>query len=1031
MIARLLYQNPRMLLLVAVVISVVGAAALTVIPRLEDPVLGRRVGVISVVFPGANARRIESLVSIPLETQLRGIGDIREIRSNSRAGICVLVVELKAEVSDAAPVWQLVRERLLDAQSELPAACQRPTLEVFPLKAFAAILAVWPRDGVATLSDVRPCVADLQSQLLDLPGTESMEIFGDPGDEIVVRVAPRVLRSWGSSTAMIAQQLAAGNVTQPGGALGGDDAELPVELEAMDDSLRAIADALLTPSPAAAPVRLGDVAEMQRSLSSRIADAALPDGRPGIVLALHVDDETRLDRWTDACRRRVAECQNRFAGVSEVDILFAQNDFIARRLHSLRRNLLLGIVAVTAVVGILMGWRSMLVVASTLPLSALIVIAGMRALGVPLHQMSVTGLIVAMGLLIDNAIVMVEDIRGRIRRGAAADDAIRNSIAHLRMPLFASTVTTALTFLPIAMLPGPAGEFVGAIAVSVILAIFASLALSLTVVPAMLRVLRGSRAKVGHAGLSSRSLTAAYEASLRFVFRHPVLGVVLGTVLPALGYVVAFDLPEQFFPLSDRNQVSVEIELPAREPLDRTLQVVEQVHETVVDRGPVQRVHWFAGRSAPTFYYNLVARRRASPYYAQAIVDLVPGTDPRQVVGELQAALDPQHPECRVIVRPLDQGPPIDAPIELRLFGSELAQLRELGDQLRCLLSQTDHVIHTRSDLGQTIPALRIEIDEQQAIRTGLSEADVAGLLYTSLEGASASSVFADGEELPVRVVADGLTRDRLDRLAALPLPIRRQGPPPGGPGSPPPAPRSTSLGAVASFGLASLPAAITRINGRRVNEVKAYIDAGTLAAQALADFRERLAESDFELPAGYQLQFAGEDAERAAAVGHLLANAAVLSAALVLTLVAVFQSFRAASMIVVVGLLAAGLGPLALWMFGFPFGFMAIVGVMGLVGVAINDSIVVLAALGEHPGAGAGDREAVVRVVSSCTRHVLATTMTTIAGFTPLILGGGGFWPPLAISIAGGVGGATFLALYFMPSIYILLRRPVRAAAS
>ena len=215
---------------------------------------------------------------------------------------------------------------------------------------------------------------------------------------------------------------------------------------------------------------------------------------------------------------------------------------------------------------------------------------------------------------------------------------------------------------------------------------------------------------------------------------------------------------------------------------------------------------------------------------------------------------------------------------------------------------------------------------------------------------------------------------------------------------------------------------AIQHIDGMRMNEVQAFSPAGVLPSKVLTAFKERLAASDFVLPVGYSLKYGGESAKRDEAVGNLMANVGILAVLMVATLVLSFGSFRMAIIVGSVGLLSIGLGLGALWVFGFPFGFTAIIGAMGLMGVAINDSIVVLAALQGTPKAKTGDREAVVETVSVATRHIVSTSLTTMAGFAPLIIAGGGFWPPLAVAIAGGVCGATILALYFAPSAYLLL---------
>ena len=400
-------------------------------------------------------------------------------------------------------------------------------------------------------------------------------------------------------------------------------------------------------------------------------------------------------------------------------------------------------------------------------------------------------------------------------------------------------------------------------------------------------------------------------------------------------------------------------------------------------------------------------------------------------VRALQRILDESHSECRVIARQLEQGPPFDAPIELRLVGPNLPTLQDLGSQLRLILSQTDYVIHTRSDTEETVPKLTLDVSREGTAMTGLTAPDLSRFLYTTVQGAPAGAILEGDELLPVKIrMADVDNVDRLSRLAAMPISSSNRSPDlntSGGTAADIATKRSTAatpVGAIADFVLDSDVGTITRIDGIRTNEVKAYIESGVLPSTVLNDFRDRLEASAFSLPNGYDLQFGGEQAERSQAVNALIANAVILFTLMVLTLVISFRSFRGALIVMVVGALAAGLGPLALWVFEMPFGFMAIVGTMGLVGVAINDSIVVLAAIRDDEQARRGDVEALTNVVVGCTRHILATTFTTILGFSPLILRGGGFWPPLAICIAAGVGGATFLALYFMPSIYLILNR-------
>ncbi|MEQ8837812.1 MAG: efflux RND transporter permease subunit, partial [Lacipirellulaceae bacterium] len=577
MIAHFLFKNPRILLLLVGVIVVAGLSSFVLMPRLEDPVLGKRVAVISTVFPGADAERVESLVTIRIENQLQGIAEIKEIRSNSRTGIANLVIKLSDEVDDVEEVWSQVRNKLADVEADLPTGCFSPDFEIFPLKAFAAIVAVKWRDASdPQLSILRKLSSQLWQQISNLPGTESVEEFGNPGEEYLIEVEPTVLVATQLSTAAIAGQVSANIASQPAGYARGDDSQLLLDLKPSDSNIDKLRDSTIRFGPRGQSVRLREIATIEKRTITPKTDVALVDGEPGIVLGAFFDDRLRVDHWANSLRELVAKFQDDYQAELDVEIIFSQQEFIDVRLNTLLQNLFLGAAGVTCVVLLLMGWRSMIVVGVTLPLSSLMVLAGMRTMGIPMHQMSITGLIIALGLLIDNAIVIVEDVRARIFGGETTQDAIRESIRHLAMPLFGSTLTTTLAFMPIAILPGPPGEFVGTIAISVILAISSSFLLAMTVVPALLGLMRIRTDQRGTFtyGITNRLIQSVYVWSLKFVFRVPILGVVLACALPCLGYWVAGQLPNQFFPPSDRKQIQIEVELPAREPIAKTLATV-------------------------------------------------------------------------------------------------------------------------------------------------------------------------------------------------------------------------------------------------------------------------------------------------------------------------------------------------------------------------------------------------------------------------------------------------------------------------
>ena len=1015
------HSNPRLLYLVISLIVVSGLSAFFVLPRMEDPQLVERGAFVHTLFPGADPTLVESQVTEVLEAELSDISEIKELRSTSRESISTISIELRDEVLDGDQVWSKVRDRLSDAEGKLPAGAIKPRFERIEFKAFAALSALrWDKEGEANYAVLNRWSEELEDRIKAISGTQKVEFFGQPSEEILVTLDSEQLAALGLSVSEVSRQIDAADPKVSAGLIRGASEDLLVEVAGEFSSIEQIEEIPIRYQDDGGFVRLSDLASVKRTVADPPGSLSIVAGKRAIVLGTFVRSNLRIDRWDADFQAALDSFEDELPAGVVLDRLFTQNDYVVSRMTALLKNLLLGAAAVFLVILVLMGWRSAVVVSMALPLAALMVLFGMRVMSIPIHQMSITGLIIALGLLIDNAIVIVEEMTIKIRSGKSAGEAVSASVKHLALPLFGSTVTTAFAFAPIILMPGPAGEFVGSIAVSVVIAIFSSLFLAMTVIPAISARLispsnEGTRRSAWNDGFYSQRLARWYRSSLTLVFRRPIVGLVLGLSLPVLGFVAAMELNEQFFPPADRDQLHIEVELGASSSIASTLETTHQIRDLLLQDSDIRRVDWFVGESAPTFYYNLIARRSNVSQYAQAIVQLKSFENQKQKIHQLQTLLDAKFAHARVVVRQLEQGPPFDAPVEVRLFGPDLDRLKTLSAEVRGVMIDTPGVIHTRSEMNDTLMKVSLDVDPEVARAAGLSLTEIARQFNAATEGEVGGSMIEATEELPVRVRLDDWRRSQFTSLASLDIVN------PSADGSAEMY-RGVPVTALGSFKLRSDFNAIQHFDGTRMAEIQAFTPAGVLPSKVLSAFQRRLTASDFVLPPGYSLKFGGESAKRNEAVSNLMASVWVLAAMIVATLVLSFGSFRIAGIVGSVGLLSIGLGLGALWLFGFPFGFTAIVGVMGLMGVAINDSIVVLAALQSNPEARAGDREAAVETVSVATRHIVSTSLTTMAGFTPLIIAGGGFWPPLAVAIAGGVSGATILALYFAPSAYLLL---------
>ncbi len=1035
---RLLHDR-RLLLLIILVVFVAGMSSAVVLPRMEDPILAKRAAIINTLLPGADATRVEALLTEKIEEQLREIEEIKELRSESRAGISTITVELLDSITRPDEVWSRVRGKIEDLLPQLPTQASRPEFEELDVRAFARIVSVvWLANSPPDYSVLRRAARKLQDRLQAVAGTESIQRFGDPGEEVLVRVDPSRAAALGLSTENIAAQLAALDAKDAAGILRGPRLNLAVQLGNqflhLEDVKRADiqgANGRFVPLEQIADVSL----ETPRPLPRQARHRELP----AIALGVLVRSETRIDWWSEKADAAIARFEQELPAGLGIREVMDQNEYVQRRLYALVASLALGAAAVCAVILFMMGWRSAVVVAMALPLTVFTVLFGMRVMQIPIHQMSVTGLIIALGLLIDNAIVVADEVRGELASHGSPVTAVSSVWRRLAVPLLGSTLTTAFAFAPIALMPGPAGEFVGSIASSVILAISASLVFSLTLINAtgamFIRVpcvtANAASNRRGFAGLlaifrhgfASERLESRYRRCLTALFSHPKISIATAMILPLVGIAGGAFLPEQFFPAADRDQFHIEIELEPGASTASTLDIARRV-DKILQQEPIDQIDWFFGESAPPFYYNLIPNRKQAANFGHAIVHMREAREVVPLIRRLQRKLDGEIAEARILVRQLEQGPPFDAPVEIRLFGPDLEELISLGNQIRAMLTHVPQVTHTRSLLGETLPKATLVIDSQSASLAELTPRQIADQVQMALDGRLGGALLQETEELPVRVRTDDASRSEVAGLRSLELvsPARaasadRHEIPPA---------TLVPLRAISQFRLEPRPGVIVRLNRLRMNEISGYLVADTLPSLALRDFRQRLADSGFTLPAGYGLTYGGEESKRDDAIGNLMANVGVLAALMVATLVLALSSFRLAGIIGAVGFLSVGLGLLSILLAGYPFGFMAIIGTMGLIGVAINDSIVVIAALREQHTDHTTTPEEIAKTVSGCTRHVIATTLTTIAGFAPLILSGGKFWPPLAVSIAGGVTGATLLALIFTPSAYrvIYIRR-------
>ncbi|MEZ9038900.1 MULTISPECIES: efflux RND transporter permease subunit [unclassified Vibrio] len=1017
-------SNTRLLILMTALLMVSGISAFMTLPRAEDPVIINRYANITTSFPGASAERVETLVTEVIENKLRELSEVKLVSSTSRPGVSIVTLELNDTITEPEPVWSQARDKLSDIESILPAGAQSPDLDSDHTYAFTTIASLtWSGAGEPDRLTLGRYAKELAKRLRTLSGTEFVDEYGMPQEEIQISLRTADAAALGRSSANIAESLEGADAKNSAGELVSAYSRFGLEIKSELDSIERIKQVPIATDSNGHIIRMEDIASVKRGEKTPQDQIAIIDGEPGVIVAARMHPDLRVDNWTSRANALIGKFEQELPSNVKVTVLFNQQGYTETRLDDLGKSLMIGFGLILIVLFVTLGVRAAILVAISLPLTSLLTLSIMKMTGVPINQMSVTGLIVALGIMVDNAVVMVDTIQAYRLKGQQRAEATMNALKHLWVPLLGSTLTTVLAFAPIILMPGASGEFVGGIAITVSFSLIGSYIISHTLIAGLATKLLPKQLsdvdKKGQhhwymTGLRIPALTRWFSSSVRFGVTHPIITIALVLLVPFTGYWSMSQLTEQFFPPSDRDMFEIQVYMPPQASIYATKNTSEKIDDIIHRYLEVERIDWLVGANFPSFYYNLQARQNNAPYFSQAMVKTENFDQANALIPQLQKVLDEEVPEAQILVRKLNQGPPFTAPVELRVYGENLDTLKAIGEDVRLILAGVPHVTHTRETLQPGTPKVWLKVDEDTAKLNGISLNQFAGMLQTTLTGRESGSVIEGSESVPIRVRVADEARENLVHLSNIRLPISSDVYSTG-----------INVSTLAELELTTSRGAITRRNGQRVNTIEGYIEAGVLPQTVLNEFQKRLAS--YEMPSGYTIGFGGESAERDNSVNSLISNVAVVVVLMVLVVVMSFNSFRMSSIIFMVAGLAGGLGLLSVWIFGYPFGFTVIIAMLGIAGLAINAAIVILTELKLDKEASSGNVDAVVEAVMSCTRHISSTTITTVGGFMPLIIAGGGFWPPFAVAIVGGTVLTTLISFYFVPVVYHLMTRNQR----
>jgi multidrug efflux pump subunit AcrB len=1015
------FRKGHLLALSIIIILVAGMSAVNTLPRLEDPRIDLRNAVVLTSFPGASAERVEALISDVLEDELRQLYEIKEIKSTSKAGFSSLFIELQdwVDKSSNQQVFAKIRDAIDDAAKRFPAGASPPILEdKRGATAFTVLLSISAKYPDNTqLTQVGRMASELSDRLRNVSGTELVLIYGEPVEEITVLINPQQLALSGLSLQEVSQRIEQADPKLPAGVIRTPYKDMRLQVSQPLESTAVLAQIPLQTTNGNY-LRLQDIATIERGPAMPLSEIALLNGERTIFIAARMQNSVRVDKWTEGVIDKLAQFNQEFGNSFTAEVIFEQNKYTEARLGELSNNLLLGSVVVMLVVLFFMGAKASWIVGLALPLCASFAVFSLSFFNQQIHQMSIFGIIIAIGLLIDNAIVITDEIRlNLLDRSMSRLAVLQKSVRHLFSPLLASTLTTILGFMPIFLLTGNIGDFIGPIAISVVMALIGSLAISLTLIAALAaRYLprdADSEAPWYKHGYQLPQVSQAFRQLIGRAIKRPLLVLPAVVMFCLLGFVLSQQLANVFFPSADRDQFEIYVILPEGSSTELTYKTALKADAFIAQKQGIEQVTWMVGSSTPSVYYNQVMSRDNASNFANAVITTESVSLADKLIVDLQYQLQDTLPEAKIVVRKFGQGPPIAAPLEVDIYGTDLAILDELGQQVRVALTKIPGITQSLVSITSGEPEIMLQVSENQSYLSQLTLSQIAQQLQVSLSGRTGGSILEGTEELDIRVRISNENRSTLAQLDAMPL-IAGQGQ----------NKQVLGVGSLANLSIKPSISGITRVDGERVNKIQAYLLPSIAAVSASVQLRD-LIDSSITLPPGYRIKMAGDADEQEQAVGQLATYLPVLLVLMITSLILSFGSIRFAAVIGVVAMLSVGLGFFSLWLSGLPIGFNPLLGSAGLIGVAINGSIVVIAAIAANPEAMKGNTRAIVDETMSCSRHILSTTFTTVGGLIPLLLfSEGTFWPPLAVVLAGGVGFSVILSLVFTPVLVATLCR-------
>jgi multidrug efflux pump subunit AcrB len=999
-------QNRKITLFLLSLLIAAGAYSFYISPRQEYPEINAPVAMISVIYPGASPAEVEERVTSKIVSELEEIEgyDYAYTYSYNSASVTFLRLVYGTEVESA---WNDLEDRMDVLQSELPPECQ--TIQTNTDLVETAGLMVTLSGENYTYNELNDLALQLKDELKGIQGVKRFEILGKQEREVVVEVNYQKLNLLGISLRDLYGMLQAQNVEIPSGQIVQHGASVNLRTSGRLTSLDQIRSLVVGVSPLTGQtVFLREIAEVSFQ-DADVSYKILQNGENAILLTGYFQKNENVVLVGDEIDQVIGRFQETLPGDLKVERVLNQPENVKQSVNDFMMNLLQGVVFVLVVVLLGMGLKNALIVSTAIPASIMISFIFMGYLGIELHQISIAALIVALGMLVDNAIVIIDSIQVKLDMGIERAEACVSGAREVAVPVLTSTLTTIGAFLPFMLLPSIAGEYIASLPSIIMISLSVSYLVAILVIPPLGYMFLGPSKATGR---GKGVIRLFFERALLAAFRFRVLTLVL--VLATLGFTIyaGLSLNLKFFPYADTDKIYIDVRSENASSIETTEALVKDVHEILSDDPLILSNTTAVGGGLPKFYNTLPIVPNSNDKAQMMIrVDLEAlessesGMTLETYVAQLQQKMDRIVTGGRATVKLLEQAEPIGAPVQLRLLGSDLDQLGMASERLQKLISQVEGTAKVDTDFENRVFEYVVKPDLELVGNLGMTQYDLQSEINLALRGQAATTIRLEDGDYDIVLRSNVVSLDDLRNLKIKATASELKVP----------------LSAVSEIVLTSEYAVIKSYKGDLATIVMSDAAPGYNAVDIQKAIVEQIDPADYP---GIAFKFDGENEKIVENFGNI-GSSAVLAVMLVYSvLLFQFRSFTQPLIILLTIPLSAIGSFLGLYFLGFELSFVAMLGIVSLLGIVVNNAIVLIDFINTERTEGKSVKTACVDAVEKRFRPIMLTTITTVIGLVPLALSGSALFVPMSVALMSGLMVSTLLTLIIIPMVYLWTHR-------